>query len=246
MYYFLANLSFLDIFRPSATVPKMLDNLLTGNHSISFLGCALKAYFLVTMVGTEFFLLTVMGHDRYLAICFPLCHDKGSLCSAGSWDLSSRVSRFPPQHSVHLLPVFLQVQQVNQSYCDIPPLVALSCSSKSMPDMLILVERGISGIGACLITFISYIYIISAILKTQSVEGKRKAFSTCASHLLVVCLFCGTAMFTYVLPSSSQRSQARHSLISMLYGVITPMLNPVIFSLRNTEVKGTLSRILCH
>nr|XP_036850632.1 olfactory receptor-like protein OLF3 [Manis javanica] len=249
MYYFLANLSLLDIFCQSATVPKMLDNLLSGNQSISFLGCTLQAYFLVTMVGTELFLITVMAYDWYVAIWFPLQHlhhDHRSLCPTGSWNVGSRVSRFPPPHSVHLLPVFLQVQRVNQSYCDILPLVALSCSSKSMTDMLILVERGFSGIGAFLITFISYIYIISATLKTQSVEGKHNAFSTCASHLLVVCLFCGTAMFTYVPPSSSQRSQARHSLISMLYGVITPMLNPVIYSLRSTEVKGAFSRVLWH
>ncbi|KAI5131621.1 Olfactory Receptor 5V1, partial [Manis pentadactyla] len=199
MYYFLANLSLLDISCPSATVPKMLDNLLTGNHSISFLGCALQLYFLVALAETEVFLLAVMAYDWYMAICFPSSN------------------------------------RVNQYYCDIPPVVALSCSSTYMAEMLVLVAGGVSGIGAFLTTFISYIYIISTILKIQSVEGKHKTFSTCASHLLVVCLFYGTAIFTYVHPSSSHHSPDRDRLIAMLYGVITPMLNPMIYSLRSTE-----------
>ncbi|KAI5277814.1 Olfactory Receptor 5V1 [Manis pentadactyla] len=165
MYYFLASLSLLAIFCPSATVPKMLDNLLTGNHSISFLGCALQVYFLVAL---------------------------------------------------------------------------------SLIDMVVFVGREILGIGAFLTTFISYIYIVSAILKIQSVEGKRKAFTTCASHLLVVCLFYGTAIFTYMQPSSGGHSPTGHSLIPMLYGVITTMLNPMIYSLRNREVKGAVGSVFCH
>lgn len=112
--------------------------------------------------------------------------------------------------------------------------------------MLVLVVGGILGISAFLITFISYIYIISTILKIQSVEGKHKAFSTCASHLIVVCLFYGTAIFTYIRPSSSQHSSARDRLISMLYGVITPMLNLMIYSLKNMEVREALRSLLCH
>ncbi|XP_036742438.2 olfactory receptor 5V1-like [Manis pentadactyla] len=250
MYYFLANLSLLDIFCPSVTVPKMLDNLLTGNHSISFLGCALQLYFLITVVGTEVFLLSVMAYDRYVAICFPLRYTlimteaRCAQLTAGTWVAGFLNSLLHTVSTFRLS--FCKSNQVNQYYCDIPPLVALSCSSKSMTDMLALLERGILGIGAFLITFISYIYIISTILKIRSVEGKRKAFSTCASHLLVVCLFYGTTIFTYMRPSSSQHSQARHRLISMLYGVITPMLNPLIYSLRNTEVKGAFRRVLCH
>ncbi|XP_005382428.2 PREDICTED: olfactory receptor 5V1-like [Chinchilla lanigera] len=134
---------------------------------------------------------------------------------------------------------------VNQYYCDIPPVVALSCSSTYVSEMLVLVIGGICGFISFLTTLISYVYIISTILKIQSAEGKRKAFSTCASHLLVVCLFYGTAIFTYIRPSSSRHSPARDRLISMLYGVITPMLNPIIYSLRNTEVKRALARVVC-
>nr|XP_036861107.1 olfactory receptor 5V1-like [Manis javanica] len=250
MYYFLANLSLLDIFCPSATVPKMLDNLLTGDHSISFLGCALQLYFLVALAGTEVFLLAVMAYDRYVAICFPLRYTlimTKAHCAqliGGTWAAGFLNSLLHTVSTFRLS--FCKSNRVNQYYCDIPPVVALSCSSTYMAEMLVLVVAGISGIGAFLTTFISYVYIISTILKIQSVEGKCKAFSTCASHLLVVCLFYGTAIFTYVHPSSSHHSPDRDRLIAMLYGVTTPMLNPMIYSLRNTEVKRALSRVLCH
>ncbi|XP_048076717.1 olfactory receptor 5V1-like [Ursus arctos] len=141
---------------------------------------------------------------------------------------------------------FCKSNRVNQYYCDIPPVMTLSCSSTCVAEMLFSVVGGILEISTFLITFISYIYIISTILKIQLVEGKHKAFSTCASHLLVVCLFYGTTIFTYCRPSSSQHSPARDRLISMLYGVITPMLNPMIYSLKNVAVKEALRRFLCH
>ncbi|XP_006877810.1 PREDICTED: olfactory receptor 5V1-like, partial [Chrysochloris asiatica] len=140
---------------------------------------------------------------------------------------------------------FCKSNRVNQYYCDIPPLVALSCSSTYVAEMLILVVGGILGISTFLITGISYVYIISTILKIRSVEEKRKAFSTCASHLLVVGLFYGIMLFTYVR-RSSHHSQARNRFISMLNVVITPMLNPIIYSLRNSDVKTGLKKILCH
>nr|XP_045371716.1 olfactory receptor 5V1-like [Camelus bactrianus] len=249
MYYFLANLSLLDIFCPSTTVPKMLENLLTEKNSISFVGCALQLYFLVALVGTEVFLLSVMAYDRYVAICFPLRYTliitkvRCVQLTAGTWAAGFLNSLIHTVSTFRLS--FCSSNRVNQYYCDIPPVVALSCSSTYVAEMLILVEAGILGSSAFLLTFISYFYIVSTILKMQSVAGKCKAFSTCASHLLVVCLFGGTTIFTYVRPSS-QHSPARDRLISLLYGVITPMLNPVIYSLRNTEVKGAVRRALCH
>ncbi|XP_004484875.2 olfactory receptor 5V1-like [Dasypus novemcinctus] len=250
MYYFLANLSLLDIFCPSATVPKMLENLLTMKQNISFVGCALQLYFLVALAGTEVFLLAVMAYDRYVAICFPLHYTfimtmaRCAQLTAGTWAAGFLNSLLHTVLTFHLS--FCKSNQVNQYYCDIPPVVALSCSSTYLAEMVLLVVAGILGISAFLITFISYLYIISTILKIPSSEGKRKAFSTCASHLLVVYLFYGTAIFTYIRPSSSHHSPDRDRLISMLYGVITPMLNPIIYSLRNTEVKGALRNFLCH
>ncbi|XP_062045974.1 olfactory receptor 5V1-like [Lepus europaeus] len=250
MYYFLANLSLIDMFCSSTTVPKMLENLLTEERGISFIGCALQLYFLVALAGTEVFLLAVMAYDRYVAICFPLRYTllmTKVLCvqlSSGTWAAGFLNSFIHTMSTFQLS--FCKSNLVDQYYCDIPQIVALSCSSTYMAEMLVLVVGGIFGISAFLTTLISYIYIISSILRIQSVEGKRKAFSTCASHLLVVCLFYGTAIFTYIRPSSGRHSPARDRLISMLYGVITPMLNPIIYSLRNTEVKGALRRVLCH
>ncbi|XP_044236366.2 olfactory receptor 5V1-like [Ursus arctos] len=250
MYYFLVNLSLLDIFCPSATVPKMLENLLTEQQSISFLGCAFQLYFLVALAGTEVFLLAAMAYDRYVAICFPLRYMlimtkvRCVQLTAGTWAAGFLNSLLHTVSTFHLS--FCKSNRVNQYYCDIPPVMALSCSSTYVAEMLVLVVGGILGISAFLITFVSYIYIISTILKIQTVEGKHKAFSTCASHLLVVCLFYGTTIFTYIRPSSSQHSPARDRLISMLYGVITPMLNPMIYSLKNVEVKEALRRLLCH
>ncbi|XP_008249556.3 olfactory receptor 5V1-like [Oryctolagus cuniculus] len=250
MYYFLANLSLIDMFCSSTTVPKMLQNLLTEERGISFIGCALQLYFLVALAGTEVFLLAVMAYDRYVAICFPLRYTllmTKVLCvqlSSGTWAAGFLNSFIHTMSTFQLS--FCKSNLVDQYYCDIPQIVALSCSSTYMAEMLALVIGGIFGISAFLTTLISYIYIISSILRIQSVEGKRKAFSTCASHLLVVCLFYGTAIFTYIRPSSGRHSPARDRLISMLYGIITPMLNPIIYSLRNTEVKGALTRVLCH
>ncbi|XP_062045975.1 olfactory receptor 5V1-like [Lepus europaeus] len=249
MYYFLANLSLIDMFCSSTTVPKMLENLLTEERGISFIGCALQLYFLVALMGTEVFLLAVMAYDRYVAICFPLRYTllmTKVLCvqlSSGTWAAGFLNSFIHTMSTFQLS--FCKSNLVDQYYCDIPQIVALSCSSTYMAEMLALVIGGIFGISAFLTTLISYIYIISSILRIQSVEGKRKAFSTCASHLLVVCLFYGTAIFTYMRRSSSRHSPARDRLISMLYGVITPMLNPIIYSLRNTEVKGALRKMLC-
>ncbi|XP_076986459.1 olfactory receptor 5V1-like [Tamandua tetradactyla] len=250
MYYFLANLSLLDIFWPSATVPKMLENLLTEKQSISFAGCTLQLYFLVALAGTEVFLLAVMAYDRYVAICFPLRYlfimtkERCAQLIAGCWAAGFLNSLLHTVFTFRLS--FCKSHRVNQYYCDIPPMMALSCSSTYVAEMLVLVEGGVLGISAFLITLISYVYIISTILRIPTTEGKHKAFSTCASHIIVVGLFYGTTIFTYIRPSSSQHSPARDRLISMLYGVITPMLNPIIYSLRNTEVKEALRKILCH
>ncbi|XP_007957193.2 olfactory receptor 5V1-like, partial [Orycteropus afer afer] len=210
MYYFLANLALLDIFCPSTTVPKLLKNLLTKEQSISFVGCALQLFLLVALLGTEVFLLAVMSYDRYVAICFPLRYNlimtKG-LCvqlTTSTWAAGFLHSALHTVFTFRLS--FCKSNRVNQYYCDIPPVVALSCSSTYVAQMLILVVGGIFAVSTFLITGISYIYIIFTILKIRSAEGKNKAFSTCASHLLVVCLFYGTVLSNYVRPSSANGS----------------------------------------
>ncbi|XP_053882074.1 olfactory receptor 5V1-like [Malaclemys terrapin pileata] len=247
MYFFLSNLSLLDILCPTVTVPKMLDMFLSGNKEISFASCVLQLYFLIDVVGTEIFLLAVMAYDRYVAICHPLQYTaimNKRLCAqmaAGTW-ISGFLNSLLHTSLTFTLS-FCGSNEVNQYFCDIPPVVALSCSSTYTSEMVLLSVAGVLGSSAFVITLVSYIYIVFAILRMSSTKGRHKAFSTCASHLTVVGLFYGTTIFTYVRPSS-RYSPNQDRVISMLYGIITPMLNPMIYSLRNKEVKRALRRVI--
>ncbi|XP_029437064.1 olfactory receptor 5V1-like [Rhinatrema bivittatum] len=247
MYFFLCNLSFLDICYISVTMPKMLANMLSNSTSISFAGCIAQIFFFIGLVSTEFFLLSVMAYDRYVAICNPLLYHNimsKRVCiqlATAPWMggfLNSLV------HTLLLSQLsYCKSNKVNQYFCDIPPLLALACGDKHINEIVLLSMGAILGMGSFLLTIISYVHIISTILKIRSAEGKRKAFSTCTSHLIVVSLFCGTGIFTYVRPSSSY-SLDKDRLVSVLYGVVTPMLNPIIYSLRNKDVKGALLKVL--
>ncbi|KAK9410351.1 olfactory receptor [Crotalus adamanteus] len=243
MYFFLCNLSLLDILCPTVTVPKMLQTFLLEDKRISFVGCMLQLFFLIYVVGTEIFLLALMAYDRYVAICTPLHYTNimsKRLCAqlaAGTWLTGFTNSMIHTSLTFTLS--FCGPNKVNQYYCDISPIRALSCSSTFVPELVRLLVAGILGGGAFLVTLISYIYIISAILRMHSAEGRRKAFSTCGSHLAVVCLFYGTTIATYVRPTSTYSSK-KDRIVSMLYGILTPMINPMIYSLRNKEVKKAL------
>ncbi|XP_032067962.1 olfactory receptor 5V1-like [Thamnophis elegans] len=243
MYFFLCNLSLLDVLCPTVTVPKMLHMFLSEDKRISFVGCILQLFFLIYVVGTEIFLLALMAYDRYVAICSPLHYTNimsMRLCvqlAAGTWLTGFTNSMIHTSMTFTLS--FCGPNKVNQYYCDIPPIMALSCSSTYLPELVQLLVAGVLGGGAFLVTLISYIYIISAILRMHSAEGRRKAFSTCGSHLAVVCLFYGTTIATYVRPTSTY-SPKKDRIVSMLYGILTPMINPMIYSLRNKEVKRAL------
>ncbi|KAM6465792.1 uncharacterized protein PHA67_011883 [Liasis olivaceus] len=243
MYFFLSNLSLLDVLCPTVTVPKMLQTFLSEDKRISFVGCMLQLFFLIDVVGTEIFLLAVMAYDRYVAICSPLHYTNimsKRLCAqlaAGTWLTGFTNSMIHTSLTFTLS--FCGPNKVNQYYCDIPPMMALSCSSTYLPELVLLLVAGILGGGAFLVTLISYIYIILAILRMRSAEGRQKAFSTCGSHLTVVCLFYGTTIATYVRPTSTY-SPKQDRIVSMLYGILTPMINPMIYSLRNKEVKKAL------
>ncbi|XP_066476846.1 olfactory receptor 5V1-like [Tiliqua scincoides] len=247
MYFFLSNLSFLDILCPTVTVPKMLQVLLSKDKRITFAGCVTQLLFLIDVVGTEILLLAVMAYDRYAAICSPLQYTRimnKHLCvqlAAGTWVtglINSMVHT-----SLIFSSSFCGPNKINQYYCDIPPVMALSCSSTYLSELVVLLVGGILGGGAFLVTLISYVYIISAILRIRSADGRRKAFSTCGSHLSIVCLFYGTTIATYVRPTSTY-SPKQDRIVSMLYGVVTPMINPMIYSLRNKEVKRALMKAI--
>ncbi|NXN43738.1 OR5V1 protein, partial [Rhinoptilus africanus] len=249
MYFFLGNLSLLDILCPTITVPKMLEALLLENKVISFTGCMLQHFFLIDVVGTEIFLLAVMAYDRYVAICHPLQYVNIvslKLCAhlaVGTWVVGFFNSLL--HTSLIFTLSFCDSNEVNQYYCDIPPMLALSCSPTYSRELVFLVVAGVLGSAAFVVTLMSYIYILVAILYMKSSESRHKAFSTCGSHLTVVCLFYGTTICTYVRPSSTY-SPHQDRVVSMLYGILTPLLNPIIYSLRNKEVKCALSRLISH
>ncbi|NXI48654.1 OR5V1 protein, partial [Galbula dea] len=247
MYFFLGNLSLLDLLCPTITVLKMLEVLLLEDKVISFTGCLLQLFFLIDVVGTEIFLLAVMAYDRYVAVCHPLQYMNVvslKLCAhlaLGTWVLGFFNSLL--HTSLIFTLFFCDSNEVDQYYCDIPPMLALSCSPTYSRELVILTVAGVLGGGAFVVTLISYIYILLAILQMKSSESRHKAFSTCGSHLTVVCLFYGTTIRTYVRPSTTY-SPHQDRIVSMLYGILTPLLNPIIYSLRNKEVHCALRRVV--
>ncbi|XP_004582175.2 olfactory receptor 5V1-like [Ochotona princeps] len=246
MYYFLSNLSFLDICYTSTTMPVMLVNFFRDKKTISYKGCISQLFFFVTCAGTECVLLAAMAYDRYVAICHPLQYPvlmSAKVCVSlvtASWlcglvnsvthtVLTAMLTLCGPNHISHFL-------------CDIPLLLKLSCSDTSVNESVLHVASATIGLSPCLFTAVSYICIISAILRIASAQGRSKAFSTCASHLTVVVVFFGTANFNYDRPSEGY-SLDMDILVSVLFCIVPPMLNPIIYSLRNKEVKSALKKL---
>nr|XP_048288833.1 olfactory receptor 8H1-like [Myodes glareolus] len=247
MYFFLTHLSFLDLSYSTVITPKTLENLLTSIKNISFLGCFTQLYFFVLFAGTECFLLSSMAYDRYVAICNPLHYPviiSKRRCRAlltcsymiGVFDASvnklclSRLS-------------FCGSHIINHFFCDTPAILALSCSETYAIEMIIIIVSSSTLMVSLLTISMSYTFILSAILKISSTSGKRKAFSTCASHLLAVTVFYSTTIFTYLKPKKSY-SLGKDQVASVFYTIVIPMLNPLIYSLRNKEVKSAVSRVI--
>uniref|UniRef100_A0A8C5R1B3 Olfactory receptor n=1 Tax=Leptobrachium leishanense TaxID=445787 RepID=A0A8C5R1B3_9ANUR len=245
MYFFLTNLSFLDICYSSVTVPKLLDILFTNNQKISFYGCIAQMYFFHVLGSSEMFLLAVMAYDRYVAICNPLRYAVIMrkaviirLCAL-SWLGGFAHSTI---HTAFLLRLsFCGPNIMDNFFCDATPLIKLSCSDTTIDEIMLIVTPGILGPLCFMLILTSYRYIIISILKINSAEGRSKTFSTCASHLIVVSIFYGTAMIVYIQPMSVY-SSANH-FITVFYAIITPMLNPIIYTLRNKDVKGALQKL---
>ncbi|XP_075047488.1 olfactory receptor 5V1-like [Mixophyes fleayi] len=240
MYFFLSNLSFLEILYTSVTIPKMLLNFLLKNSSISFNACLAQMYFFIALGSIECTLLAVMAFDRYVAICNPLHYitvmDTSTcvLLVCSSWISGFLNSMVHTVCIFHL--TFCSSNSINQFFCDIPPLLKLACGSTLLNEIVLFVVGGAYGLGSFLLTLISYIHIISTILKIKSKEGQRKAFSTCASHLIVVTLFFLTSFSAYLKPTSKNLLE-EEKLVPVFYAVITPTLNPIIYTLRNKEFK---------
>ncbi|XP_012924963.1 olfactory receptor 8H1-like [Heterocephalus glaber] len=247
MYFFLTHLSFLDLSYSSVITPKTLQSLLTSTKSISFLGCFTQMFFFIVFVAAECFLLSSMAYDRYVAICsplhYPIIMSTGLCCAllAGSYLIAFVYCTVVTVSMSRLH--FCNSNVIQHFFCDTSPILALSCSDTSEVEIIIFICAG-SNIVLSLITISgSYVSILSTILKINSTVGKKKAFSTCASHLLGVTIFYSSTIFTYLKPKTSY-SLGRDQVASVFYTIVIPMLNPLIYSLRNQEVKKAALRVL--
>ncbi|XP_029437362.1 olfactory receptor 1F1-like [Rhinatrema bivittatum] len=245
MYFFLGNLSFLDICLILVTVPQMLKNFLVEKKTISFAGCMAQMHFFLTFCSAEEFLLAVMAYDRYVAICNPMHYTmlmRKRFCIqlvVGSWVTATLDAILNTVLTSRLS--FCGPNEINHFLCEMAPLFKLSCSDTFLNEMVIFTEGTLVVMGSFSFILVSYVRIITAILKIHSSERRIKAFSTCSSHLVVVTLYFGTLIFMYFRPSSSY-SLTTDKVASMMYGNLVPMLNPFIYSLRNNEVKRALRR----
>ncbi|XP_054848726.1 olfactory receptor 6B1-like [Eublepharis macularius] len=247
MYYFLSHLSFLETWYISVTVPKLLVNFLTENKSISFEGCMAQLYFFISLVCTECVLLAAMAYDRYVAICDPLRYPvimTARLClqlAVGSWLAGFLISMLKVFFISRL--TFCGPNIINHFFCDISPLLNLSCTDRTVAEMVDFVFALIILLIPLSVTIVSYVCIIGTILRIPTAQGKRKAFSTCASHLTVVIIFYSATLFMYARPRRIH-SFNLNKFVSVVYTIVTPMLNPFIYCLRNQEVKDALKKLL--
>nr|XP_002709183.1 olfactory receptor 1038-like [Oryctolagus cuniculus] len=247
MYFFLSNLAFVDLCYSSSIAPKFLEILLTRHRSISFYACATQLGFFLNFLISEMVLLAVMAYDRYVAICNPLLY---MVVMSPKVCMQLVLGPYLYSFSVALLHTIVTFQLIycgpniiNHFYCDDVPLMALACSDTSLKEILIFIFAGFNMISSLTTVLISYVYIVAAILRIQSAEGRRKAFSTCASHLTAVTIFYGTLIFMYLQPKSNH-SLDTDKMASVFYTIVIPMLNPMIYSLRNQEVKNALRKAI--
>ncbi|XP_053145188.1 olfactory receptor 10Q1-like isoform X2 [Hemicordylus capensis] len=247
MYFFLRNLSSIEICYTLVIVPKMLANFLAKSQNISLPECAVQMYLFIALGTSECFLLTVMAYDRYVAICNPLrytlimsralclqlvvvVYTTGFILSLG---ITVLIFRLP----------FCSSHEINHFFCDIPPVLFLACSDTHTDEILVFVACLLALLVPFLLILISYVFITNSILRIKGSEGRKKAFSTCAAHLVVAVLHYGCAIFIYIRPKASY-SLDKDKVVSLIYTNVTPMLYPMIYSLRNKEVKGSLRKVM--
>ncbi|XP_036041855.1 olfactory receptor-like protein OLF2 [Onychomys torridus] len=247
MYFFLSHLSFSDLCYSTAVGPKMLVDLMDKHRSISFVGCALQFFFACIFIDAECMLLAVMAFDRYKAISNPLMYVV---------DMSSRVCYYllagvyllgmidTVMHTIMTFGLcFCRSNEINHFICDIPPILLLSCSDTQVNELAMFIFSGFLELCTISGLLVSYCYIISSVMKICSGEGRFKAFSTCASHLTAVAIFQGTLLFMYFRPSTSYTLD-QDKMVSLFYTLVIPMLNPLIYSLRNKDVKEALYKVI--
>ncbi|XP_001377286.3 olfactory receptor 5B2-like [Monodelphis domestica] len=247
MYFFLRNLSLVDFGLSSTIIPKVMTGLLTGNKIISYNGCATQLFFFVTFATIESLLLAFMAYDRHAAVCRPLHYTTimtSKICvylvsGAHIWGFLTSAIFIGNIFSLS----FCRSNVVHHFFCDIPPLLVLSCSEIHTTETVVFIFGSLNASFPFLIIFFSYLLIFITVLKIRSADGRQKAFSTCGSHLTAVFLFYGTITFMYFQPSSSH-SMDSDKMVSVFYTMIIPMLNPLIYSLRNKEVKNAFRKAM--
>ncbi|XP_051821726.1 olfactory receptor 10AG1-like [Antechinus flavipes] len=245
MYFFLGNFSFLEICYTSVTLPRMLTHLWTQNRAISLIACAIQLSLFLILGVTESFLLAVMAYDRYVAICKPLYYPlimNHKVCVQlviVSWMTGIPIQLIQTYKVISLPFCF---NELNHVFCDVPPLLKLACGNTSMQEFSVYAVAVLFGLVPFLIIVGFYFKIITTILKLPLVTGRQKAFSTCSSHLIVVSLFYGSGIITYFTPKSSQSGIEK--VLSLFYTIVTPMFNPMIYSLKNKDVIAALKKLL--
>ncbi|XP_030042574.1 olfactory receptor 4E2-like [Microcaecilia unicolor] len=244
MYFLLSNLSFIDLSFATVTVPKFLVNVLKERKTINFSDCIAQVFFLHLLGGTECFHLSLMAYDRYVAICNPLRYTtimnrRACLLLVVSIWAAGFVHAFAQVFPSTLL-TFCGPNEIDHFFCDVLPLSFLACSSTFVTDTLAMINSGLIALSCFLVVSISYAYIISSVLKIRSAEGRQKTFSTCASHILVVTLFFGPSVFIYLRPSVTFSGD---KMVAVFYAIVTPVLNPCIYTLRNKKVKRAMKKL---
>ncbi|KAM6204016.1 olfactory receptor 14C36-like [Sarcoramphus papa] len=249
MYFFLLNLSLLDLGSISTTLPKAMANSLWDSRAISYLGCAAQVFLFVLFISAEFYLLTIMAYDRYVAICKPLHY--GTLLGSracvhmatAAW---GSVFSYAVLHTANTFSLPLCKGNVlDQFFCEIPQILKLACSNASLKEICLLVVSVCLFFGCFVFIVLSYVQIFRAVLRMPLKQGRHKAFSTCLPHLAVVSLFVSTAIFAY-MESPSITSPSLDLVVAVLYSVVPPAVNPLIYSMRNKELKDALKKLFEH
>ncbi|XP_007956042.1 olfactory receptor 2L8-like [Orycteropus afer afer] len=246
MYILLSQLSFMDLNYISTIVPKMAYNFLLGNKSISFIGCGIQTFFFLTLAGAEALLLASMAYDRYVAICFPLhyhSHMTKSVCVlmiTWSWMMGSINSCAHTAYALHI--PYCRSRAIDHFFCDLPAMVTLACMDTWVYEYTVFVSTTLFLVFPFIGIACSYGRVLLAVYRMPASEGKKKAYSTCSTHITVVTFYYAPFAYTYLCPRSF-RSPTQEKILAVFYTVLTPMLNPIIYSLRNKEIMGALRRV---
>ncbi|XP_061447750.1 olfactory receptor 14A16-like [Rhineura floridana] len=246
MYFFLVNLSILDLGSTSVIMPKSMANSLKNIQLISYSECVTQMFFFLLFLSSDFFLLTVMAYDRYVAICHPLHYSsmmKWSSCiqmAGGAW-MGGFLNAVLHTGTVFSLPFCSNV--INQFFCEIPHVVKISCSDSYLSELWALLFSSIPGFGCFVFIVMSYVQIFTTVLRMPSLANRQKAFSTCIPHITVISILFGTGMFAYFMPTSNSPYNV-DQVLAVLYIVMPPMMNPIIYSMRNKDVKAALWKLL--